>query len=579
MSLRSLRLVLPVAAFLVPLYSAYAQETGNVCVRDFQPGAVCTANDVRIQELTLVTLIEGCGDGTIGEAEGLFEVLISAEGSPDRFDIGIFLATDGGSARDGDACYHDYLEPPLTATPTFGDANFDGIPDLSANPWQEIDADQCGDIQTNTQVIKPMPVTRFSCTDSDNDGFVDANVCPSWDNNAVTNCSSLSQAFPGTNSKCGCATVSLGIPVFAPAPAISVSKSPPNQTVSAGEDANFIITVDNIGNVQLENVIVDDPQCTTLTGPTGDDGDDILQTTETWSYTCSTTAVTMSFTNVVTATGTPSSGGADVTDTDSADVDVPELPSPAIAVAKTPPNQTVSIGEDANFVISVDNTGDVALENVIVDDPQCTTLSGPTGDDGDDILQTDEIWSYTCTVTGATTSFTNSVTVTGTPSTGGSDVSDTDSADVDVTDTPSPAISVAKTPPIQTVTVPTDVNFTIVVDNSGNVDLENVDVSDPQCTTLTGPVSGDDGDNILQTTETWNYVCDVLGVTAGFTNDVSVTATPTTGGADVTDTASADVDVLAAVPTLPFWMTTMLAVLLIAAGLLRLRHRAGASSD
>ncbi|MGD8329742.1 MAG: hypothetical protein PVJ49_09905 [Acidobacteriota bacterium] len=460
--------ILPVALILAPFYVAEAQETGNVCVRDFQPGAVCTANDVRIQELTLVTLIEGCGDGTIGEAEGLFEVLISAEGSPNRFDIGIFLATDGGSARDGDACYHDYLEPPLNATPMFGDANSDGIPDLAAPPWQEIDADQCGDIQTNTQVIKPMPVTRFSCTDSDNDGFVDANVCPTWDNNAVTNCASLSDAFPGTNSKCGCATVSLGIPVFSPAPAISVSKSPPDQTVSVGEDANFILTVDNTGNVQLENVIVDDPQCTTLTGPAGDDGDDILQTTETWTYTCSATGVTTSFTNVVSVTATPSSGGSDVTDTDSADVDVTTVPSPAIAVAKTPPNQIISSGDDANFVISVDNTGDVALENVIVDDPQCTSLTGPTGDDGDAILQTTETWSYACTVTGVTVSFTNAVTVK---------------------------------------------------------------------------------------------------------------ATPTTGGADVTDSASADVNVLRAVPMLPLWMTAALAAMLIAAGLLRMRYQAGVSPD
>ena len=46
------------------------------------------------------------------------EVLVSADGSPDRYDIGLYLALDGGSALSGDSCFHDFLEPPLTAAPT-----------------------------------------------------------------------------------------------------------------------------------------------------------------------------------------------------------------------------------------------------------------------------------------------------------------------------------------------------------------------------------------------------------------------------------------------------------------------------
>jgi hypothetical protein len=37
--------------------------------------------------------------------------------------------------------------------------------------------------------------------------------------------------------------------------------------------------------------VVDDPLCTTLTGAVGDDGDDILETFETWTYTCTRTNV------------------------------------------------------------------------------------------------------------------------------------------------------------------------------------------------------------------------------------------------------------------------------------------------
>lgn len=182
---------------------------GNYCVRDFQPGAVCTANDVRIEELTPVNIIETCSEGTPGEAEVVFEALVSADGSPDRYDIGLFVALDGGSARDGDSCLHDYLDPPLTANPTYGDYNVDGVDDILDGPWLENDGDMCGDIGTNTQVIKTLQQIRFACEDQDQDGFADISVCASWDNNAGTECSELSGAFPGTNSKCGCDLLNL----------------------------------------------------------------------------------------------------------------------------------------------------------------------------------------------------------------------------------------------------------------------------------------------------------------------------------------------------------------------------------
>lgn len=194
---------------------AQSGEEGNVCVRDFQAGAVCTANDVRIEELTPVNIIETCSEGTPGEAEVVFEALVSADGSPDRYDIGLFVALDGGSARDGDLCLHDYLDPPLTANPTYGDYNVDGVDDILDGPWLDNDADMCGDMGTNTQVIKTLQTVRFACADQDQDGFADISVCASWDNNAGTVCSDLSGVFPGTNSKCGCDLLNLP---FSPTP-------------------------------------------------------------------------------------------------------------------------------------------------------------------------------------------------------------------------------------------------------------------------------------------------------------------------------------------------------------------------
>lgn len=206
--------------------AAEAQQTGNFCVRDFQPGAVCTANDVRIQALNLVNIIETCAAGIPNSALANFEVFVSAVGAPDRYDIGLFIALDGGSARDGNSCFHDYLEPPLTATPTYGDANGDGIPDLSGGPWWDADLDGCGDIASNTQLFKLVASLRVACVDTNNNGFVDASVCTSWDNNAVTNCSGLPDAFPGTNAKCGCERVETAIPMAVGSPSPPASPFP-----------------------------------------------------------------------------------------------------------------------------------------------------------------------------------------------------------------------------------------------------------------------------------------------------------------------------------------------------------------
>ena len=52
------------------------------------------------------------------------------------------------------------------------------------------------------------------------------------------------------------------------------------------------------------------------------------------------------------------------------------------------------------------------------------------------------------------------------------------------------------------------INYSITVDNNGNVTLSSITVSDPNCTTGPTYVSGDTGsDGILGVTETWTYSC------------------------------------------------------------------------
>ena len=215
---------------LVP-FGASAQETGNVCVLDFQQPANCTANDVRIEEFIPLDVIEDCLSGVEGEAEMLFQVVVQAadqqSGSPDRYDLGVFISLDEGNAIDGDLCFHDYFPPPLNDDPQpgdYGDDNGDFVPDIVDGPWPDIDAgseDTCGDIVTSTQNIKTLQTIRFACVDRPEDGNMDGEAdlswCVSWGNNQNNRggelCTGLSEAIPSTPAKCSCGVADLGIPV------------------------------------------------------------------------------------------------------------------------------------------------------------------------------------------------------------------------------------------------------------------------------------------------------------------------------------------------------------------------------
>lgn len=536
LAVRSIAILWLVSTFL-PTIGLAQGESGNVCVRDYRGGAVCTANDVRIEALNIVSVNETCVAGTPGETEVVFEALVSSAGSPDRYDIGLFLALDGGSARDGDSCYHDFLSGSLTSTPTYGDVNTDGVDDIVGGPWWDgdTDADSCGDIESNTQVFTTLPSLRFACIDNNGDGSADVSVCTTWDNNTGSACNTVVDAFPGTNSKCSCAGVELGI---APAPEITIVKSPATQAVASGGTANFSFTVTS--KTTISNVVVSDPDCDAAPAFTGGDTntDSILTPDETWTYTCSKTNVMAGFTNTVTVSGDGPLGP--VMDTDTADVTISE--NPVIGVAKRVTSfSDVGGGDfDVGFQFVVENLGNVDLTNVqVVDDLTATfpmpvvftiqagptaggTLTANAGFDGNadqDLLDAGASSlavgaSATVDVTvrltpnGASGPFSNTATASGTspamanPTDTSHDGTDPDpDGDGDPTEAgendPTP-ISIVESPVVGVAKRVTsisdaggglfDVAFEMVVENLGNVALSNVQVADDLDATFPAPV-------------------------------------------------------------------------------------------
>jgi len=204
---------IPVAALIgvLSIPAAFAYETGAVCVRDFSPGITCSGNDVRIADVTVVAILEDCLAGDPSTAEASLKLRIE-NGIQTSYDIGVFLSLNGNSALSGTQCLHDYLEPPLTTSPTYTDSDGNGKPDLSGGPWLDAEpldpADECGDIAAGTDDLKTLTF-RFACVDTNGDGIVDISACASWLNGPASTCPNISGATPG---RCGCDVLETGVP-------------------------------------------------------------------------------------------------------------------------------------------------------------------------------------------------------------------------------------------------------------------------------------------------------------------------------------------------------------------------------
>jgi len=191
--------------------------------------------------------------------------------------------------------------------------------------------------------------------------------------------------------------------------------------------------------------------------------------------------------------------------------------------------QTVDKGSNAKFTITVKNTGDVDLKNVVVTDPRASHCNKAIGN-----LAVGAQKSYTCTATNVTQDFTNTARVVGTPINGGSHVSDSDPTDIKVLIPGTPDISIIKDDAdngddTQTIDKGDKPKFTITVKNIGDVDLKDVTVSDtkePNCNKTIGD---------LAVGEQKSYTCTGTSRDDAYVNVAHVVGTPTDGQDPVKD--------------------------------------------
>lgn len=200
-------------------------------------------------------------------------------------------------------------------------------------------------------------------------------------------------------------------------PLIGITSVPEPLALPEGAgDVTYHYAVKNfLGEAALTDVQVVDDKCAPVRFVEGDDNDDSkLDYSETWRYTC-TTRLSTTTQSIATARGTVN----DITATHKAYATVVvglKDPAPLVSIVNITkiayPLALPSEGGDITFTYRVNNPGAVALSGVVVTDDKCSAMSGRLGDtNGNNLLDTTEVWVYTCT-THLYQTTTNTVSVT-----------------------------------------------------------------------------------------------------------------------------------------------------------------------
>lgn len=224
----------PSIAPAVPAPLVQANDLPPTCMNDVFGGETnCTAEDVRVSQYTLVEGPTECLPGKTIPVKLQAELVAGAQ---DRYDVGLYIAQDGGKALTG-ICFRDYLATPLLSSgydpgklfvPPSGD---DPITYTGGGPFltSEEEDDLCGDIKQGVHTFRDVGETPSDagtgpvwvdvvCQDSVGatgasvpDGVADVGTCVSWDNgaNAEPVCKRLEDTKPNNKAKCSCSYVQI----------------------------------------------------------------------------------------------------------------------------------------------------------------------------------------------------------------------------------------------------------------------------------------------------------------------------------------------------------------------------------
>lgn len=250
--------------------------TNGSCVNESNgDNNVCTSNDLTFVLVGLGLQSDGCVS-TSDSVSIRLRAIIRNTTAQTRYDVGLFVATDGDpnndgalSSASGTGCSRTSIDPPFgtTGVATCGPLDLDGpisgadlnTAGLADGPYLNADGDACADLlddgasgcdengDTNfddSVVDFPTPVT-FPCEDAVGDGFVDIGTCATWGNNnnqvGGASCDGELELQPGVKSKCRCEDVNSTIP----APRLECRVTCTPTTIQAGGTTNCQVELRN----------------------------------------------------------------------------------------------------------------------------------------------------------------------------------------------------------------------------------------------------------------------------------------------------------------------------------------------
>ncbi len=284
-------------------------------------------------------------------------------------------------------------------------------------------------------------------------------------------------------------------------PAINLAVTPETKTILTGGTVAYTYTLTNTGDIDITNPAVTAANCSPVVYSAGDaDNDGILDVTETWTYTCTTAALTASQTNqAVTATGKDLIFASTVTSAKAVAVTVI---NPKIAVVKVARDNaiggvtgdSIQVGypNSVTYLYSVTNTGDVALKPVVGTDNKCSPVAQALGSNDLNVgdvnlnnqLDPAEVWQFTCTPpSGLGEDTTNTVQFDAQYSVGGlsGTTSASDTARVIVR---KPGLRLTKSAEAEFVRLGGQVPYTYVVTNTGSTSFTTANLgalTDDKC--------------------------------------------------------------------------------------------------
>ena len=253
-----------------------------------------------------------------------------------------------------------------------------------------------------------------------------------------------------------------------PAATVSIVKTANVTMAHVGDVIEYSFYVTNTGNVNLTGVYIDDNLTGRIDiGKLGQGEGTVVKATHTVSGNDPDPLV-----NNATVYAKYDSTVVYAWDTWTVDI-----LHPAIEVSKSGPEYAHE-GDNITYTITVKNTGDCPLSNVQVSDDVAGAATYVSGDtNGNGLLDMDETWTFTATYTvkaGDTDPLVNTATASGKDALGLT-VTDTASWTVDILH---PAIDVIKSANATKAYAGDIIEYTIVVKNTGDCPLYNVNVTD-----------------------------------------------------------------------------------------------------